>query len=293
MKPGRPSLTASYVALARAIATHDSELAAVCQDPWAERLLPSLLGGPLARAARSRLAPQLFALSRAGLLGMADHMAVRTRLIDEAVAEGVAEGARQLVLLGAGLDSRAHRLPALAESTVFEVDFPSTQAFKRERARALPRCARVLRYVPCDFEREPLRQTLLAQGFEPQRASVWVWEGVTMYLSEAAIASSLDAIAELSAPHSRLALTYLEPFAAEVHRALIALAMSALAAVSEPVHSMFDPVKMAQLLTEHGFETLSDARPRDIAARYGLSALRLGFGAPNERVAVAERRALT
>lgn len=293
MKAGRPSLTASYVALARAIATHERELAPICQDPWAERLLPALLGSPLVQAAHGRLAPGLFALLRAAMMGMADHMALRTRLIDDAVAAGIAQGARQLVLLGAGLDSRAHRLSALAECTVFEVDFASTQAFKRARAHGLPRCARELRYVACDFERETLQRTLPAHGFAPQRASVWVWEGVTMYLSEAAIASSLDAIADLSAPRSRLALTYLEPVAAEAHRALIALAMSALAAVSEPIHSHFEPTITRQLLTAHGFSVLSDQRPRDIAARYGLSSLRLGFGAPNERIAVAEPRALT
>lgn len=245
------------------------------------------------RAARSRLSPHLFTLLRAAMLGLADHMAIRTRLLDQAVEAGVARGARQLVLLGAGLDARAHRLAALADCSVFEVDFASTQAFKRARARPLPLRARSLRYVACDFERDTLERTLPAHGFDAQRSSVWVWEGVTMYLSEAAIASTLEAIARLSAPGSRLALTYLEPFPAQVDRALAGLALSALAAVSEPIHSVFEPARMTRLLTAHGFTMLSDERPRDIAAREGSPSLRLGFGAPNERVAVAERRAAT
>jgi methyltransferase (TIGR00027 family) len=237
------------------------------------------------------MAPQLFALLRASLSGMADHMALRTRLIDEAVAEGVAQGARQLVVVGAGLDSRAHRLSTLAECQVFEVDFPSTQAFKRKQARALPRSAHSLHYVACDFERESFEQTLQAHGFAALRASIWIWEGVTMYLSEAAIASSLDAIARLSAQHSRIALTYLEPVPAGARRRLFALASGVLAAASEPIRSTFEPAEMARLLNAHGFSTLSDERPRDIAARYALPSLRLDFAAPDERVAVAGRHA--
>lgn len=291
MKVGRPSLTATYVAFARAVATHEPELARVCQDPWAERLLPDPIGAAITRAARSRMAPRLFTLLRAGLRGMADHMALRTRLIDEAVAEGVEQGARQLVVVGAGLDSRAHRLSSLAECEVFEVDFPSTQAFKRKQAQALPRSARGLHYAACDFEHESLEQTLQVHGFAAQRATVWIWEGVIMYLSEAAIASTLDAIARLSAPRSRIALTYLEPFPMGAGRALGALAMSMLAAASEPIRSTFEPAGMARLLALHGFSTLSDERPRDIASRYALRAPQLGFGAPNERIAVAGRHA--
>lgn len=234
------------------------------------------------------MAPQLFALLRASLCGMADHMAVRTRLIDEAVAQGVAQGARQLVIVGAGLDARAHRLSTLAECEVFEVDFPSTQAFKREQARALPRTAHGLHYVACDFERESLEQALQAHGFAAQRASVWIWEGVTMYLSEAAIASSLDAIARSSAQHSRIALTYLEPDRAGARRRLFALATGVLAAASEPIRSSFEPADMARRLSAHGFSTLSDERPRDAAARFALRWPQLDL-APNERVAVAGR----
>jgi methyltransferase (TIGR00027 family) len=153
------------------------------------------------------------------------------------------------------------------------------------------RALRTAHYVACDFERESLEQTLQAHGFASPRASIWIWEGVTMYLSEAAIASSLDAIARLSAQHSRIALTSLEPVPAGARRKLFALATGVLAAASQPIRSTFEPADMARLLKALGFSTLSDERPRDIAARHALRSLQLGFGAPNERVAVAGRHA--
>lgn len=291
MKAGRPSLTALLVALGRAVATHDPELARACDDPWAEQLLPQPLRALLALGERVP-ATRTAAVMRASMIGLAEHMALRTRLIDDAVAAAVEHGARQLVVLGAGLDSRAHRLAALRECEVFEVDFPSTQAFKRGRARGLPQVARALHYVACDFERQALDQVLCANGFSAQLASVWIWEGVTMYLTEALVASSLDVIARLSTIGSRLIATYLVPLPAP-DEPLTKAAVAILGGLSEPLRSFFAPAAMDTLLSAHQFALMSDVSPRDVAARYAVRFPSFAFGAPNERIAVAERRALT
>lgn len=290
MKEGRPSLTALYVALARAVATHDARLAHVCADPCAERLLPSPLKPLVLHATRPGSSRWLLSLLRASLGGMAEHMALRTHLIDAAVAEGVAHGARQLVIIGAGLDSRAHRLAALAECDVYEVDFPSTQALKRERAQALPVVARALHYVSCDFERTGLEAALRGAGFSTETATFWIWEGVTMYLTEAMVAASLATMARLSAPRSRLVATYLEPIPSEL-KAIAAIFLSVLSAVSEPIRSNYDVAAMTTMLRAHGFSPLSDVSPREIAAHYAIRFPMLGLGAPRERIVVAERRA--
>jgi methyltransferase (TIGR00027 family) len=284
-------LTALYVALARAVATHDRELARACDDPWALQLLPLPLRGLVELGLRLP-ASRALRVMRASMLGLAEHMALRTRLIDDAVSAAVEHGARQLVVLGAGLDSRAHRLHALHACDVFEVDFPSTQAFKREQARRLPQVARALHYVSCDFEHQALDQVLLARGFSMQLPSVWIWEGVTMYLSEASIASSLDTIARLSGAGSRLIATYLVPMP-DANEALTKAAVSILGALSEPLRSFFEPDAMTALLSAHQFSTLSDVSPRDVAARYAVRFPTFAFGAPGERIAVAERRGPT
>src|SRR5271166_6052530 len=112
MREGKPSFTAAAVAAARAVAGVDP-------------LAPSLVEGTLSwvvRAGRTGMVPA--AALNVATLGLLDHIEMRTRAIDTAVREGVAAGAAQLVLLGAGLDARAWRMHELSGVHVFEVDHP-------------------------------------------------------------------------------------------------------------------------------------------------------------------------
>jgi methyltransferase (TIGR00027 family) len=139
----------------------------------------------------------------------------RTRFIDDVVRRAIEEGTRQLVLLGAGYDCRAHRLAELHDTQVFEVDRAETQAAKRagiESARDLG-ARRDVRYVAVDFGRDDLAASLMSAGWDRTRASVFVWEGVTNYLTEAAVAKVLALIGG-AAPGTVLAFTY-------VHRGAI------------------------------------------------------------------------
>ncbi|HEX6240666.1 MAG TPA: SAM-dependent methyltransferase [Polyangiales bacterium] len=287
MKEGQPSLTAFYVAFSRAVASHEPELARACDDHVSEHLLPATLTRLMARVRDHQ--PSLRLLRRAAL-GMTEHLALRTRLIDDAVTGGVQNGARQLVVLGAGLDARAHRMPQLADVIVFEVDHPSTQRFKRSKARAQPVLARELRYVPCNFERETFAAALAAAAFDPALPTLWIWEGVTMYLPPSVVAQSLAMISALSGVHSRLIASYLTP-APPGLRHVEALGLALLGALSEPVHSHFEPHDMATLLAAHGFFVAADYRPRAVAKRYGIRFPKLPLGAPSERIIVADKRA--
>jgi methyltransferase (TIGR00027 family) len=100
-------------------------------------------------------------------------------------------------------------LDALADTTVFEVDHPATQALKRERAAAIPAKARQVRFVATDFRRNDMAASLRAAGYDPSLPTFWLWEGVTVYLRPEAVAANLEALAALSAAGSHLALTYL------------------------------------------------------------------------------------
>jgi methyltransferase (TIGR00027 family) len=118
----------------------------------------------------------------------------RTHHVDAVVASRHAQGLLdQLVILGAGLDTRAYRLPAeLATTRVFEVDFPATARWKRallERARTK---LDHVRYVEIDFTKETLAARLPAAGFDPTKPTLFLWEGVTMYLPESAVVETLS-----------------------------------------------------------------------------------------------------
>ena len=131
-------------------------------------------------------------------------IALRTVFIDQLVTRRDPD---QLVLLGAGLDTRAARL-ARPSRRVFEVDQPASGATKQARLAELdgyPIDAAT--YVSCDFERQDFLDQLVGAGFEPQRPALFIWEGVTPYLTEGAIRATLTRVASCH-PESTLTFDY-------------------------------------------------------------------------------------
>jgi len=291
MREDFPSVTAMFVAYARAVGTHDLELRRACQDPIAERIVPAPWSHVLRAALRAPGSAQRFRGLRHSTLGLIDHLALRTAVIDRALKAALAEGVPQVVLLGAGLDARAHRVKELRDATFFEVDHPSTQRLKIRKAAGLPVAARELRYAPCDFERVSLEQALLEHGFDPQRRSVWIWEGVTMYLDESAVEGSLARIARLSAPDSTLIATYVTPKIIASGSVVGQFGLAALALLSEPVRTQRTPPEMARWLARHDFDAVSDGLPADSAAEFGVEHPLRWWGMPDEHVLVAHKRA--
>jgi methyltransferase (TIGR00027 family) len=127
----------------------------------------------------------------------------RTAYIDDAIRAALTAGIDQLVILGAGFDCRAHRMTELRGVSVFEVDRTETQAIKRAR---LPDGA--VRYVEVDFLRDRVGDALTGAGWDTRRRTLFVWEGVSNYLTEAAVAETLGWIAT-TAPGSRVVFTYI------------------------------------------------------------------------------------
>jgi methyltransferase (TIGR00027 family) len=288
MIDGLPSLTALYVALGRGVATHEVALSRACHDPYAGQLLPAPLGALVWSAACSRFAARAL---RYGSFGMFDHHAMRTGLIDGMLEAAVDRGARQLVLLGAGLDTRGHRVPGLSDVVVFEVDHASTQGYKRRRAKPLAQRAREIRYVACDFEQLTFEDALQTAGFDPTIPSCVIWEGVTMYLVESAFERSLEALSALCAPRSTLILTYVT---ASTHRrssAAWAPVHAMLSAIAEPIRFTCDANAMAGRLDKHGFRALSDAQPSAQKLAFGIKPLPFPLKNPleRERVVCSER----
>jgi methyltransferase (TIGR00027 family) len=138
----------------------------------------------------------------------------RTSFIDRELEQAIMAGITQVVLLGAGYDSRGYRIEGVEKASVFEVDRHETQALKRRLlARHLRPFAPNITFVEIDFLRETLDGVLIPAGFDLKRAAFFIWEGVTNYLDERAVDTTLRFIGG-SLPGSRIALTY-------VHRGLL------------------------------------------------------------------------
>jgi methyltransferase (TIGR00027 family) len=232
------SKTSIYVAAGRAVGAREPDPSVRNPDYLAERLLgdPAMLGVDH---------PAVEALSRdyreamkdIEVVGNVRMMIVRTRFIDEALAQAIADGATQVVVLGAGFDSHAYRCgPLLAGARVFEVDRPGTQAFKRHRVSevtgSLPSN---LTYVAADFEHEDLAAVLRRHGCDPAERTFFILEGVTMYLPEEAVHGTLRLVAS-HAPGSGLVFDF-------VYRAMIDMLaridMATLPAVAKPFVQRF------------------------------------------------------
>jgi methyltransferase (TIGR00027 family) len=134
----------------------------------------------------------------------------RTRFIDDALGAAITAGIDQVVILGAGFDCRAYRLPRLAGTRVFEIDHPLTQAMKR--ARLAPRLGAIpphVVFVPVDFARDSLAAAMEAGGFRSAARTFFLWEGVTNYLTADAVDATVRWAAHAGGPGSTLLFTYI------------------------------------------------------------------------------------
>jgi methyltransferase (TIGR00027 family) len=182
----------------------------------------------------------------------------RTVAIDDAVR---AQPSPQLVILGAGLDGRAWRMPELAGVTIFEVDQPASQQDKRDRAAGLPGTPPT--FVPVDFARDRLSEALAAASHRADWPTTWIWEGVVPYLTEAEVAATVTAVAARSAPNSRLIVNFQTPAPSATLGRLAARALTASTGKSsawakEPWRSTWTPAAMAGLLARRGYAVTRD-----------------------------------
>jgi methyltransferase (TIGR00027 family) len=291
MREDRPSWTATVVALGRALYERAPEAYGPTGDALTAELLPSgwrLLaraGAPLWSASPS-LARQAF---RAATFGLSEHVALRTRVIDEALADAVrARGCRQLVTLGAGLDTRPWRMDALADVSAFEVDHPATQRTKRARCEGWTARARSVSFVSVDFTRDSLAERLAQAGHDAAAPTAWVLEGVTVYLGRAALEATLDAIVERSAPGSVLAMTYVPRSVvsrwSQGQRSIDAVTR----AIGERFEGLLEQDEAATLLRARGLRVERDEGTAEMAARH-TPAVKPETVWERERVVIASR----
>jgi methyltransferase (TIGR00027 family) len=284
----QPSRTAEYMALFRAVETAERPGRRLFEDPYAIPLLSGtlkVLAGIAQIFAIGKLVPAFLDL---GWPYTRSSAVVRTRLIDDLLREAIHAGARQLVLLGAGFDSRAYRLKETRGIRTFEVDHPATQRAKLGRLKpTLGHPPENVHFVEVDFEKDNLEFELKEAGFDEKMPAVVLWEGVVSYLSETAVDANLVILGRLLAPRSRLILT-------SVHKGAIDGSVtfrssrrwkSWVRRSGEPFIFGFDPAILAETLGQYGFLLQSDVSTAEAAWRYSAANGRIESGSELYRVA--------
>jgi len=257
MNEGRPSRTAQRVAVRRA-AHQLLDRPLVFEDPFALKII----GPDAAAATQAKADGRVSGSFRA-------FMAVRSRYSEDELAAAVARGVRQYVVLGAGLDTFAwrNRWPDLR---VFEVDFPATQHWKRQRlANVGMEEPPSLTFAPVDFETQTLADGLRAAGFRTDQSAYFSWLGVTMYLTREAFESTVAFIGVLPTGSGvtfdyavdrselglfeKLALDHLE---------------RKVAAMGEPFQLFFQTAELKRTMTRLGFTDIEDLGSDQLNSRY-------------------------
>jgi methyltransferase (TIGR00027 family) len=254
MQEGQPSRTALGAAVHRA-AHQVLEGGSIFADPLALRILGAGAESAVRAAgvdpARRRL--RIF-------------VAFRSSFAEDALRRAFEGGVRQLVVLGAGLDTYAYRNPLGEALRMYEVDHPATQAWKRRRlAEEGITVPGNLALVPVDFERESLADALAGAGFDPVRPAFFSWLGVVPYLTGEAVFSTLGFIAALPGG-AQVVFDYGNPAApgAEADRRELARRV---ASVGEALRSEFETGELHARLAGLGFKVLEDLGPARIRER--------------------------
>jgi methyltransferase (TIGR00027 family) len=266
VQAGQPSHTARGAAAHRAI--HQTlEGGLIFSDPFASKIL-----GDETRARLDETAAD------PSLRPMRLFIAARSRFSEDTLAACVARGVRQVVVLGAGLDTLSLRNPHVAQGVrVFEVDYPATQQWKRSRLReAGLDVPDALIFAPVDFERHSLADGLKGVGFRADHPAFFQWLGVVPYLTRDAVSATLGFIAGM--PASEVVFDYAEPFdnyPAARRENVMEIAARA-ASRGEPWLSLFDPVELADMLRNKGFGIVEDLGLAELTDRF-YGALKQGI----------------
>lgn len=258
MVPGQSSRTAFGAATHRAVhqlleagRIFADPLAVPILGPDAEKMMREAMGEPRQRALRFFLA-------------------ARARYAESRLADGVAgRGIRQLVVMGAGLDTFAYRSPYGESLPVFEIDHPDTQAWKRDKLReAAIAEPSWLTFVPVDFERDRMPAALVDAGFDPRQRTFFTWLGVVPYLTRGAIFATLGDVAgfagaeivfDFSEPPGELPPAGREAYETRAAR---------VAGFGEPWLSALEAAELHERLAHLGFTHIEDLGPRETAMRY-------------------------
>jgi methyltransferase (TIGR00027 family) len=271
------------IAVLRGLESARPESERLLDDPVSLRLLPRPWRWVLRLLQGTGLANVILTRRERDLPGVIGSLLCRTRYMDDVLRASLGEGVEQVVILGAGFDTRPYRIAELEGIAVFEVDHPGVQSAKRqalERA-PIPRPQHVT-LVGVDFEHEDLGGALAAAGFQKGLRTLFIWEGVTQYISEDAIGDTLAFVAAAGGPGSELVFSYIrkDVISGSAARDAERRVMARAAGGGAPWRTGLDPADVPQLLGRYGLEVVEEVGGEEYRERYlapagrGLATLR-------------------
>jgi methyltransferase (TIGR00027 family) len=284
------SKTAGHMALIRALEFLKPPKSRLFSDPYARRFVP--LGQ------RTLLGPAHLSVWRAFLENYFDWRApgartsgaARTRLIDDWVRAALTDGARQVVILGAGFDCRALRIPELTSIPIFEVDRVAMIARKKRVLNLGRQTPGEVRRLGVDFQKDDLEKRLSEAGYSTDQRTLFVWEGVTNYLDHESVQAVFDLFSRGTPPGSRIIFTYVHRDVLDGRFAapgLVSLT-AALRAYGEPWTFGFKPEEVPGYLEKKGLRLLIDLGAAEYRRKY-LPPVNGTIGYEFYRVALAEK----
>ena len=203
MRKNQSSLTAAGIALARAVESEKPPDERICYDPYARQFTPAWMYHIFGFFIKTGYAE----LRGPGVIGF---LMARERYIDDVLKNCLSEGLQQLIILGAGYDSRAYRFDLPGRVKTFEVDHPITQADKLKKVQQVfGRIPTHVTYVAVDFNTQTQSERLLTSGYDPSLISLFIWQGVTMYLTPEGVDATLAFVVNHAAPGSAIVFDYL------------------------------------------------------------------------------------
>ncbi len=271
MKRSQSSITAEGIAFARAKESQKPEGERICYDPYAHLFVSRWLWVTMSL---------FWGYGQRRSPGVTEYLATRTRYIDDCLAACLEDGLQQLVILGAGFDSRAYRFERLQEQArVFEVDHPATQAAKMAKVKqifgSLPGH---ITYVPIDFDHQRLDQRMAECGYAPDLKTLFIWEGVIYYLTRSGIDSTLEFMARQSGAGSWVIFDYMytSAFTGSEKRTEVKSMQRYRGLTGEGLQFSIDEGAIQSFLEPRGFCDVKNADHRDWKKLYftGLKANR-------------------
>jgi methyltransferase (TIGR00027 family) len=260
-------------------------------DPLALKLLPLGWRVFLRLAYLPGLRSAILSLRERRMPGTLGAILCRTRYIDDVLRRSLEEGIEQLVILGAGFDTRAYRIAGMDQVQVFEVDLPGTRKLKQTRIeKVLGAVPENVTLVGIDFDRQNLDDVLRAAGFQKGKRTLFIWEGVTQYITAEAVSNTLEFVSGVSGVESAIVFTYVPRGIVDgtARPEWLGPFLSFASRVGSPFIFGLDQAELEQYLSDRGFRLIDDVGAAEYQDLYLKPLGREMSVFDSERVAFAE-----
>lgn len=266
--------TAQGVAKQRLIESLAKPDKRIIYDPYAKNFV---LGANIIKLMGHRLSVWL---GNKIIPGMHEHLISRTRYIDDLIEKSTFANIEQYVILGAGYDSRAHRLKLPSKLKIFEVDQSEVQELKRLRLPDNMPNRESITYVDIDFNHQSLKEQLINVGFDQNKSTIFTLEGVSQYISREALDETLKEVADLNPnSNSKIFISYVNKLLKEDSKACfgkgyskpekaVSFITNSAAKMGEPWISFYSAEEIESILSQNNFTLIENKTLADLNSKY-------------------------